>query len=181
MVRHADFLDRISHVFGEDHATFKLAYRLIRESGIALEGKRGRHAPERTPGDAAVLWCWLGVTDKPVSAPLALHDFGFSLRVGRPREEEVMRQSLELQDRHCALDALTALIEAEAAGKELPGYVVEFQPDELSVVIDCGFERYRYSREPDEAAAARWAKPYRIIRQFPQPFVRGIAAIFRAE
>lgn len=182
MVKHSDFLEHIASVFGEELTTFKTAYRLLREAGVALEGKRGRHAPERTPADAAALWCWAGISDKLVLAPNAVKDFGYSPRVGNVRSQETMREALGLPERHTLLEALAALIAAEADGKTLPGYTVEFQADELSVTIDCGSERYRYSRDQDDDAAvyqARYGRPYRLIRQFPQAFVREIATIFQ--
>lgn len=181
MVQHARFLSFIADTFGETESTIKLVHRTLREAGM-LHGQRGRHSPDRSPEDAAVFLCWLGTTDKPSLAPLAVEDFGKSPRVGHldtSGRETLAR--LELSEDHTLLEMLAALVRVTAKGEDLQGYTIDFQPDELFVRVSGFFGGFAYTRENEADAAeyaARHAKPYRVTRTLPKSLIDCVAKMF---
>ncbi len=179
-MQHAEFLEQIADKLGESLPTIKQAHRVLREAGV-LEGKRGKHAPQRSAADAAVFLCWIGITEKPSLAPMGVTDFGNSRRVGSRGD---LPQFFNVDDAPTLLDALRILVQAAIDGSDSErSYVVEFEADELSVAIDFGSARARYSRDTDPDAdlyAARYGRPFRVCRVFPREFIRSVASIFAA-
>jgi hypothetical protein len=182
MVQHAAFLKNIAIAFGESESTIKLVHRILREAGC-LRGQRGKHSPERVPADAAIFVCWIGVTDKPALAESAINDFGHARATGRTDDwQKEFLARLQLSGDHSLLDMVEALIKASAAGIRLSdhNYRIDFQPDELFVRLDFGFNGFGYSREDDPETAKRHTKPYRVVRTIPHQLIESVATMFKA-
>lgn len=180
MVQHAEFISKMAGAIGESENTVKLVYRALREAGI-VDGKRGKNAPERTPLDAAVFLCWIGFTDKPSLAPAVLKDFG---QLVQEKSVPAELADLGLASGHTLLEMLTAMVAAVARGRRFDSAFpyIQFSPEDMHVRVELGggldawfgFERDRELGADD----ARYAKPYRTTRTFPQEAIERIGAIF---
>lgn len=180
MIKHSDFMTEVANAFGESVNSIKLVHRLVREAGI-VEGRRGRHAPARSPHDAGVFLCWIGITDKPSEAVEAVKDFGGSPSMGRDSEVDDLLRPLGLAAKHSLLDFLAALVKATAEGIDLPPYNIVFEPGDLSVTIDFGLARRRYGLDTVEDADhyyQKHGKAYRVTRILPKSLIERIAAAF---
>lgn len=176
-MNHGKFLEHIATVTGESLGTVKLAFRVLREAGL-ITGGRGTNAPTRTVQDAALFFCWIGLSDRPGEAAQMVNDFGFA-------RARCHSNPLGVQDGEILVDVLANLLVAEAAGKDFGvPYSVDFEPDSLSVRLAFGFSGILFDladqhREDGQAFEDIYRKPYRVTRTFVGEFVRALAAPFR--